>query len=125
MANAIILVVEDDVDIARLLALRLKASGYEPTIAGDAVTAMTAAQRAHPDLIVLDLGLPGGDGLLIMERLRAIQRLSLVPVIVISAREPIVTRQHALEAGAVQFFPKPLDLPALLEEIERQLGPRD
>jgi DNA-binding response OmpR family regulator len=117
-----ILIVEDDPDIARLLALRLRASGYQPSIAGDAVTAMTVVQQEHPDLIVLDLGLPGGDGLLVLERLRAIQRLALLPVIVMSARDPDSVRERALEAGATDFFSKPLDMDALLTAIERQLG---
>jgi DNA-binding response OmpR family regulator len=117
-----ILIIEDDPDIARLLALRLRASGYQPSIAGDAVTAMTVVQQEHPDLIVLDLGLPGGDGLLVLERLRAIQRLALLPVIVMTARDPDSTRERALEAGATDFFPKPLDMDALLTAIERQLG---
>jgi DNA-binding response OmpR family regulator len=117
-----ILLVEDDADIARLLALRLRASGYQPSVAGDAVTAMTVVQREHPDLIVLDIGLPGGDGLLILERLRAIQRFSLLPVIVMSAGDPDASRERALQAGAADFFSKPLDMDALLTAIERQLG---
>jgi DNA-binding response OmpR family regulator len=120
--SARILVVEDEPDIARLLGLKLKQEGLEPVFAGDAVTAVTIARKEDPDLIVVDLGLPGGGGVLVMERLRAIATLALKPVIVISAREPIESAQQAQDAGAVAFFPKPLDLDGLVATIRVQLG---
>jgi DNA-binding response OmpR family regulator len=71
---------------------------------------------------VIDIGLPGGGGLLIMERMRAIAHLAMKPVIVISAREPLEVERQAREAGAVAFFPKPLDHDGLVEAIRAQLG---
>jgi two-component system KDP operon response regulator KdpE len=67
-----VLVIEDDVDISRLLGMQLRAGGYEAAYASDAVTAMTVARKERPDLILLDLGLPGGGGLLVLQRLRTV-----------------------------------------------------
>jgi DNA-binding response OmpR family regulator len=117
-----VLIVEDDADIAGLIGLKLKQQGLKPVFAADAVTAVTIARKEDPDLLVIDIGLPGGGGLLIMERMRAIAHLAMKPVIVISAREPIVGERQAREVGATAFFPKPLDLDALVEEVRVQLG---
>ena len=117
-----VLIVEDDADIARLIGLKLKQQGLKPVFAGDAVTAVTIARKEDPDLLVIDIGLPGGGGLLIMERMRAIPNLAMKPVMVISAREPIEGERQAREVGATAFFPKPLDLDALVEEVRAQLG---
>jgi DNA-binding response OmpR family regulator len=118
-----VLIVEDDTDIARLIGLKLKQQGLDPVFAADAVTAVTIARKQDPDLVVIDIGLPGGGGLLIMERMRAIAHLAIKPVIVISAREPVEGERQAREAGATAFFPKPLDLDALAESIRTQLEP--
>jgi DNA-binding response OmpR family regulator len=117
-----VLIVEDDADIARLIGLKLKQQGLKPVFAADAVTAVTIARKEDPDLLVIDIGLPGGGGLLIMERMRAIPNLAMKPVMVISAREPIEGERQAREVGATAFFPKPLDLDALVEEVRVQLG---
>jgi len=112
-----ILIVEDDVDIARLLGLKLKQDGHEVAFAGDAVTALTVTRKEDPDLFVIDLGLPGGGGLLIMERLQAMAHHAMKPVIVISAREPVESEQQARAAGAVPFFSKPIDLDGFAETV--------
>ena len=117
-----VLVIEDDVDISRLLGMQLKAGGYELAYASDAVTAMTAARKAQPDLILLDLGLPGGGGLLVLERLRAIAELAATPVVVVTARTDAAGEQDARAAGAVDFIRKPVDADELTAAIERALG---
>jgi DNA-binding response OmpR family regulator len=117
-----VLIVEDDADIAGLIGLKLKQQGLKPVFAADAVTAVTIARKEDPDLLVIDIGLPGGGGLLIMERMRAIPNLAMKPVMVIRAREPIEGERQAREVGATAFFPKPLDLDALVEEVRVQLG---
>lgn len=117
-----VLIVEDDADIARLIGLKLKQQGLKTVFAADAVTAVTIARKEDPDLLVIDIGLPGGGGLLVMERMRAIANLAMKPVIVISAREPIEGERQAREVGATAFFPKPLDLDALVEAVGAQLG---
>ena len=117
-----ILIVEDDVDIARLLGLKLKQDGHEVAFAGDAVTALTVARKEDPDLIVIDIGLPGGGGLLIIERLQAMANLAMKPVIVISAREPVESEQQARAAGAVAFFSKPIDLDGFVETVREHVS---
>jgi two-component system KDP operon response regulator KdpE len=121
--NGKVLIIEDEPDIARLVGIKLKQQGIVSAFAADAVTALTVARKEDPDLIVLDLGLPGGGGLVVMERLRSMANLAMKPVIVISAREPVESERQALEAGAVAFFSKPIDLDGLVEAVRAQLEP--
>jgi DNA-binding response OmpR family regulator len=117
-----VLIIEDDADIQRLIDLRLKSQGYATAWAGDAITAMMVARRESPDAIVLDLGLPGGDGFVVMERLRSLAPLAHVPVIVVTARDPSTSRERALTAGAHAFLEKPIDVDALLAAVREALG---
>jgi len=117
-----ILVVEDDADQRLALSIRLKAEKFAVSFAGDGATAISAVQRERPDLIVLDLGLPGGDGFTVMNRLRAIPRLASIPVIVITARDPQQTRDQSRDLGAAAYFQKPVDNAEFLEAIRVALG---
>ena len=117
-----ILIVDDDADHRRGLNLRLRANHYDTAFAADAMQAVSAARKDRPDLVLLDLSLPGGDGIVVMERFRANAELSVIPVIVITGRDPLVNRQRALQAGAVAFFQKPVDNAELLAAIRGALG---
>ena len=117
-----ILIVEDDVDQQRGLVLRLRASGYSVVVAGDAVQAISVARKELPDLILLDIGLPGGDGHLVLDRLSALAATSKIPVIVLSGKDPSGHRERVLDAGAVAFFQKPVDNAVLLEAIAEARG---
>jgi two-component system response regulator VicR len=116
-----ILVVDDDEDVRRGLSIRLKASGYNVVCAYDAISATGVARKEKPDLIILDIGLPGGDGFIVMERLVSITETS-VPVIVLTGRDPSTNRQRALDAGAKAFFLKPADNDQLLAAVGKALG---
>ncbi len=116
-----ILIIEDDHDIRRGLNVRLRASDYETAFASDAVMALSIAKKEAPDLILLDLGLPGGDGFLVLERMKNIASLACTPVIVVSARDPKTNEKRALDAGAQAFFQKPVDNKDLLVAIQRAL----
>jgi CheY-like chemotaxis protein len=122
MATAKILIVDDDQDIRRLLGIRLKSAGYEAIFAGDAISAVNQARLERPDLILLDLSMPAGDGYLVMERLQAMPALEGIPVIVVSARDPQTEEERLAESGAEAFFRKPFDHDELLAAIERALG---
>lgn len=112
-----VLIVEDDADVRRALAIRLKAAGYEVTTAADDASAIAAARDVPPDLILLDLGLPGGDGYAVMGRIRRIGRLSRIPIVVLSARDPRTEEPRSKAAGAVAFLSKPADPAHLLRVI--------
>jgi DNA-binding response OmpR family regulator len=122
MADAKILIVDDDQDIRHLLGHRLKAQGYEAVFAGDAISAVNQARTERPDLILLDLSLPAGDGYVVMERLRAMPALEGIPVIVVSARDPLSEEERFAQSGADAFFRKPFDYEELVNAIERALG---
>jgi DNA-binding response OmpR family regulator len=116
-----ILIIEDDVDLQRGLNLRLRANNYDTAFASDAVMALSLAKKEAPDLILLDLGLPGGDGFLVLDRMRSIASLACTPVIVVSARDPAANEERALKAGAEAFFQKPIDNQELMKAIQRAL----
>jgi DNA-binding response OmpR family regulator len=104
-----ILLIEDDKDTVRAMAVRFKAEGYQLAVAHDAVSAISTARKEKPDLIVLDLGLPAGDGFTVMQRLKSNYDSMLVPIVVVSARDPLINKQRAIDAGAEAFFQKPID----------------
>jgi DNA-binding response OmpR family regulator len=117
-----VLIIEDDPDTQKGLATLLKAEGFVTNFASDAATALSVASREEPNVILLDLGLPAGDGFMVLERLRKHPTLNGIPVIVVSARDPEVNRPKALQAGAQAFFQKPADFDDLLKSIRKAVG---
>jgi DNA-binding response OmpR family regulator len=117
-----ILIIDDDQHLQLGLSARLRARGYRVTCAADAISAITVARKELPDLIILDLGLPAGDGFLVLERMRDLADLVAIPVIVLSARDPTDNKKRALDAGAVAFFQKPPDNHEFLGAIRHALG---
>jgi DNA-binding response OmpR family regulator len=122
MSNKKILVVEDDADVRLGYQILLKAKGYDTFFAADGMGAISEGRKVQPDLIVLDLGLPAGDGFVVLERLRSNLQLSMTPVIVISGRDIKANKERALKAGARAFLQKPWDDAELLATIARLLG---
>ena len=122
MGNKRILIVDDDPVLLRGLHLRLKANHYDTFLAEDAITSISEARRCEPDLILLDLGLPAGDGFIVMERFKAVPSLAAIPIVVLSAREISGNRERALYAGAKAFLQKPADNAELLMVIRQVLG---
>jgi DNA-binding response OmpR family regulator len=117
-----ILIIDDDQHLLLGLTARLKANGYRVMTSMDAVSAISVARRALPDLVILDLGLPAGDGFLVLERMRGLPDLVSIPVIVLSARDPAQNKQRALDDGAVAFFQKPPENHEFLAAIRQALG---
>jgi two-component system, OmpR family, KDP operon response regulator KdpE len=115
-----ILVVEDDVDTLLGLRVLLRAHYYPSVVAQNAADALSQTLEHHPELILLDLGLPGTDGFQLLEHLGR-DFVSKVPVIVLSGRDRRKNKERALLAGAVHYMQKPWDDDDLLETIDRYL----
>jgi DNA-binding response OmpR family regulator len=122
MTNSKIMIVDDDPDLRQALRLRLRANQYQTVSATDGYSAIAMAYKEHPDLIILDLGLPAGDGFTVLHRLQEDDKLSTIPVIVLTARDPQSSERRALQAGAAAFFQKPADNTELLDVIRASLS---
>jgi len=113
-----ILAVDDEPQILRALATNLRARGYDVDLAPAGEAALTLAATKHPDLVILDLGLPGIDGLDVIRGLRGWSR---VPIIVLSVREAERDKVAALEAGADDYITKPFGMDELLARLRAAL----
>jgi two-component system KDP operon response regulator KdpE len=113
-----ILVVDDDQSLVRALSISLGARGYQIDIAQTGEEALDSAAHHHPDLILLDLGLPGIDGVDVIQGLRG---WSQAPVIVLSARHQGAAKVRALDAGADDYVTKPFAMDELLARIRAAL----
>jgi two-component system response regulator MprA len=122
-----VLVVDDDGPIRRMLERTLSAEGYEVSAAADGGTALVEIERAVPDLVVLDVGLPDLDGLAVCRRLRT-KGLGL-PVLMLTARDAVAARVAGLDAGADDYLLKPFAAEELLARVRALLrrgeGPQD
>jgi two-component system KDP operon response regulator KdpE len=113
-----VLVVDDEPQIRRALAVNLRARGYEVDLAETGEQALELAARLHPDVVVLDLGLPGVGGVEVIEGLRGWSR---VPIIVLSVREAESDKVAALDAGADDYVTKPFGMDELLARLRSAL----
>ncbi|MGA9761155.1 MAG: response regulator [Gaiellaceae bacterium] len=113
-----ILVVDDEPQLLRALATNLRARGYEVDQAATGEAALMLAASHHPDLVVLDLGLPGIDGLEVIAGLRG---WSEVPIVVLSVREREADKVAALDAGADDYVTKPFGMDELLARLRAAL----
>jgi len=111
-----ILVVDDDPGVARMIDRAYRSRDWEVIEADDAIQAVFHAKHVRPDVVILDIVLPGTSGLSVLERIRAHKRTADLPVIVISGDAEAA--EEAMALGANSFHPKPLDLDRLAEEIE-------
>jgi DNA-binding response OmpR family regulator len=122
MREKTILIVDDDSDVRLSLQVRLKSHHYNVVFAVDGMSTIAVARTQTPDLIILDLGLPAGDGFAVLGRLKAIDSLASIPVIVVSGRDRAANRERAIKAGARIFLQKPVDNAHLLSIIREILG---
>lgn len=116
-----ILIVDDNEDLSKALRIILRAHDYVTAVAVDGVSAISQAKNEKPDLIILDLGLPAGDGYKVMERLNNLDSLASIPIVVLSAQDATTNREKALNAGAKAFLEKPPDNAELLATIKSAL----
>jgi DNA-binding response OmpR family regulator len=113
-----ILVVDDEVSLQETLAYNLKKQGYDVIVVGDGVAALQAARKEHPDLILLDLMLPGMDGL---EVCRILRQEMNTPVLMLTARDDEIDRVVGLEVGADDYLTKPFSMRELLARVKAML----
>jgi len=119
-----ILIVEDEEQIASFLRRGLSYEGYEVETAADGTSALAKARDARPDLVVLDLMLPGMDGLEVCRRLRLAH--SSLPILILTARDSVSDRVQGLDAGSDDYMVKPFALAELLARVRallRRAGP--
>jgi two-component system KDP operon response regulator KdpE len=113
-----VLVVDDEPHIRRTLEINLAARGYQVDMASTGETAIDLAARRHPDLVILDLGLPGLDGI---DVVRGLRQWSSVPILVLSAREAEQAKVAALDAGADDYVTKPFGMDELVARVRAAL----
>lgn len=118
MTTPAILVVDDEPQIHRFLSAALEAAGYQPLRAGTVAEGMRMAAERAPSLVLLDLGLPDGDGKTMIPRLRAFTE---APILILSARDQEAEKVSALDAGADDYVEKPFALAELLARIRSAL----
>ncbi len=121
MSNRKILIIDDDPDVRQAMHVRLKASGYDTSFASDVPSSIQQARDQQPGLIILDLGLPAGDGFAVMEQLKLQPDLAAIPIIVVSARDAFGNRDRVLAAGAQVYLQKPVNNAELLAIIRHAL----
>jgi CheY-like chemotaxis protein len=120
-----VLLVDDDNTILLGTGVRLKGMGYSVYTAKDAVSAISAARKCEPDVVVLDISLPAGDGFLVAERLQNLVGSAATPIIFMTASDSPALRERAMKLGAVGFLKKPFDATSLADTIESALSPGD
>jgi len=118
-----ILVVEDDTKIAMGLGIRLKAAGYDPLLAQDGLGAVNVAVKNRPDLVLLDISIPAGNGFTVARRIQT-AIATPTPIIFLTASKRPEFRQQAEELGAVGFFEKPFEADQVLATIKQTLAGR-
>ncbi|MFG0317838.1 MAG: response regulator, partial [Planctomycetota bacterium JB042] len=119
-----VLIVEDDVDICRALMIRLKAAGYDVTVAHDALAGLREAVKVEPDLAILDISMPAGNGFTLAERMMALPTTAMTRFLFMTASKRSSFRERANELGAKSFIEKPFDSATLLEAVAGALADR-
>lgn len=114
-----ILIIDDDPEFQLLISTHMRSQNITVFGAADPIQALRVAREKRPDVILLDLGLPGGDGFLILERLKTNNLLSTIPVIIVTARELKEVEGKAIQAGAAASLQKPMKIDSLLTVIEQ------
>ncbi len=119
-----ILIVEDEAKIARFVELELKHEGYEVQTAGDGFGGLQAVSSFQPDLVVLDLMLPGISGIEVCRRLRAAEETQSLPILMLTAKDDVSDKVMGLDMGADDYMTKPFAIEELLARIRMLLKRR-
>lgn len=121
MANKVIVVVDDEPHIVEMVKTFLSIKGYDVHGAYTGESGLAIVESEHPDALLLDLMLPDMEGFEVCERLRASEQFADLPILIISARSDVASRERAKAAGADVYFTKPVPMPELIAELNRVL----
>lgn len=116
-----VLLVEDDKKLALAMGIRLQSAGYRVTSTPDAITAMSSAVNFQPDILVIDINLPGGDGFTVAERILASADTQSIPFIFMTASKKDGLKRKALSLGAIGYLEKPFSASQLTDLIDSSL----
>jgi two-component system, cell cycle response regulator len=118
-----ILIVDDDTSTRMVLSAKLRSRNYETVAAADSIQAISVARQELPHLVLLDIEMPGGDGFVVAQRLKALTSLQSIPVIIMtSSVEREKAEARSVEVGAEAFLTKPVNQEELFATIEMILG---
>jgi DNA-binding response OmpR family regulator len=115
--NKTVLIIEDDENISKALEVRLQSRGFKVVAAFDAILGMQKALEILPQAILLDITMPGGNGLSLAERLKSSDRTQAIPIIFLTASKQADLRQAAMSIGGAAFFEKPYDFEYLVAAL--------
>jgi len=123
MGRKKILVVDDERDIVKALMIRLQHNGYDVVVAFDGAQGIFVAHKERPDLIILDIRMPAGDGFSVAEKLKQSSLTEQIPIIFLTGSPERNAEERAMELGARFYIKKPYDPEELLEAIRRAMQP--
>jgi len=124
--SAKILIIEDELDLVQALAMRLKAEGYQTACVTDGISALDRSREEKPDLILLDICLPGRNGFEVFQQLRQDPATERIPIVFLTARSTVEDRQKARHLGAAGYVTKPFqwaNLIKLVHDVLSAFGP--
>lgn len=113
-----ILIVDDDKTITELMKALMSMEGHQPKIVNYSTSAMEAAQDFHPDMITLDLMMPGLSGFDLCQQFRADPQFANTPILIVSAKDDPASKQKAIQLGANDYMTKPFSVTGLLDKIK-------
>ena len=113
-----VLVVEDYADARAMVEMILEDAGYRVLLASDGVEGVALARQYHPDAILMDIFMPGLDGIEATRQIKADPASAPIPVVGLSAYALAGDRERAIEAGCAEYHTKPVEFPKLMEQIE-------
>ena len=112
-----ILIVDDDIDITEFMKALVSMGGHQPTTVNDSTKAIEVANSVHPDLITLDLMMPGLNGFELCELLHNDPKFANIPIVIVSARDDRESKEKAIEMGAKDYITKPFGVDDLMHKI--------
>lgn len=116
-----ILIVDDDEELVRILSVNFMMEGFQVLTAFDGMSAVMRAHKEHPDLIILDIKMPAGDGVSVVEKLRSSTKTFTIPIMFLSALPMEEIKEKAAKVGVIHYFTKPFDLESLVNYVKRIL----